>query len=170
MIVTLHKILEAPMLTFNEKLAIIESFPELERKDVSLKRVNFQLPNSASEKKNVVYHLHPNGNGFVYAGNLHTYQTDDKGMVNIRDYSEDELKKLIKESIESLLPIEKSLVEEAIIGNQVEERWVDEEKNHLILINENDTWNIYFGLNLEESFDTYGEAEDFLNEEGFHRV
>lgn len=39
------------MLTFNEKLAIIESFPELERKDVSLKRVNFQLPNSISDKK-----------------------------------------------------------------------------------------------------------------------
>lgn len=162
------------MLTFNEKLAIIESFPELERKDVSLKRVNFQLPNSASDKKNVVYHLHPNGNGFVYAGNINTYeqtyQTDDKGMVNIRDFSAEDLKKLIKDSIESLLPVEKSLTEEAIIGNQVEERWVNEEKNHLIVINENDSWNIYFGLNLEESFDTYGEAEDFLTEEGFHRV
>ena len=158
------------MLTFNEKLAIIESFPELERKDVSLKRVNFQLPNSASDKKNVVYHLHPNGNGFVYAGNLDTYQTDDKGMVNIRDFAPDELKQLIKESIESLLPVEKTLVEAAIIGNQVEERWVNDEKNHLILINENDSWNIYFGLNLEESFDTYGEAEDFLTEEGFHQV
>ena len=170
MIVTLRKILEAHMLTFNEKLAIIESFPELERKDVSLKRVNFQLPSSASDKKNVVYHLHPNGNGFVYAGNLHSNQTDDKGMVNIRDFSADELKKLIKESIESLLPVEKSLAEEAIIGNQVEERWVNEEKSHLIVINENDTWNIYFGLNLEESFDTYGEAEEFLQEEGFRRV
>jgi hypothetical protein len=78
---------------------------------------------------------------------------------------------LIKESVESLLPVERSLAEEAIIGsNQVEERWVDEEKNHLIIINENDTWNIYFGLNLEESFDTYGEAEEFLQEEGFRRV
>jgi hypothetical protein len=170
MIVTLQQILEAPMLTFNEKLAIIETFPELERKDVSLKRVNFQLPSSASDKKNVVYHLHPNGNGFVYAGNLDSYQTDDKGMVNIRDFSADELQKLIKASIESLLPVEKSLAEEAIIGNQVEERWVNDEKHHLIVINENDTWNIYFGLNLEESFDTYGEAEEFLQEEGFRRV
>lgn len=158
------------MLTFDEKLAIIESFPELERKDVSLKRVNFQLPNSASDKKNVVYHLHPNGNGFVYAGNLPSYQADDKGMINIRDFSVNELTKLIKDSIESLLPVEETLAEEAIIGNQVEERWVDEEKNHLILINENDSWNIYFGLNLEESYDTYGEAEEFLKEEGFHKV
>ncbi|MEH7249862.1 hypothetical protein V7114_24145 [Neobacillus niacini] len=158
------------MLTFNEKLAIIESFPELERKDVSLKRVNFQLPNSASDKKNVVYHLHPNGNGFVFAGNLHNYEQDEKGMVNIRDFTADGLKKLIKESIESLLPVEKSLTEEAIIGNQVEERWVNGEKHHLIVINENGSWNIYFGLNLEESFDTYGEVEDFLTEEGFRRV
>lgn len=158
------------MLTFNEKLAIIESFPELERKDVSLKRVNFQLPNSASDKKNVVYHLHPNGNGFVYAGNLPAYETDEKGMVNIRDFSKDELKYLIMESIQSLLPVEKTIAEEAIIGNQVEERWVDNAMNHLIVINENDTWNIYFGLNLEESFDTYGEAEEFLIEEGFQRV
>mgnify|MGYP003580217879 CR=1 FL=1 len=91
-------------------------------------------------------------------------------MVNIRDFSADELSKFIKESIESLLPLERWVAEEAIIGNQVEERWVDEEKNHLILINENDTWNIYFGLNLEESFDTYGEAEEFLKEEGFRPV
>ena len=48
------------MLTFEEKLAIIESFPELERKNVSLGRVNFHFEGSIYEKKNVVYHLHPN--------------------------------------------------------------------------------------------------------------
>lgn len=158
------------MLTFNEKLAIIEEFPELERKDVSLGRVNFHFPNSISDKKNIVYHLHPNGNGFVYAGHLSSYETDDKGMVNIRDFSAEELKLLIKESIQRLSPVEKSIAEEAIIGDQVEERWIDKEKNHLILINENDAWNIYFGLNLDESFDTYDEAIDYLKEEGFHRV
>ncbi len=34
------------MLTFEEKLSIIESFPELERKNVSLKRVNFHFEES----------------------------------------------------------------------------------------------------------------------------
>lgn len=162
--------MEDKMLTFNEKLVIIETFTELERKNVSLGRVNYQLPNSISDKKNIVYHLHPNGNGFVYAGHLQNYETDEKGMVNIRDFSAADLKQLIQESIQSLSPIEKSVAEEAIIDNQVEERWVNEEKDHLILINENDAWNIYFGLNLDATYDTYEEAEEFLKEEGFHRV
>jgi hypothetical protein len=161
--------MEDTMLTFNEKLEIIESFPELERKNVSLGRINFQFEDSISDKKNIVYHLHPNGNGFVYAGQLDNYDTDEKGMVNIRDFSEDQLRKLLKQSIQSLSPIEKTAVEEAIIGDSKEERWVDSEKNLLVLINENDSWNIYFGLNLDASFDTYEEAEAFLEEEGFTR-
>jgi hypothetical protein len=163
-------LLEVTMLTFNEKLTIIEKFPELERKDVSLKRVNFQLLNSVSDKKNIVYHLHPNGNGYVYAGHLNDYTTDDKGMVNIRDYSEEELNNLLEKAIQGLLPVQRSAAEQAIVGEQTEERWVNEGKDHLILINENDAWNIYYGLNLDASFDTYGEAEDFLKDEGFQRV
>ncbi|MGQ0517887.1 hypothetical protein ACT453_49800, partial [Bacillus sp. D-CC] len=62
------------MLTFEEKLSIIESFPELERKNVSLKRVNFHFEESRLDKKNVVYHLHPNGNGFVYASGYYMFQ------------------------------------------------------------------------------------------------
>ncbi len=157
------------MLTFNEKLAIIESFPELERKNVSLGRINFQFPNSISDKKNIVYHLHPNGNGFVYAGDLTNYDADEKGMVNIRDFSADQLRRLIKEAIHALSPIEKAAFEEAIIGDSTEERWVDDEDHLLILINENEAWNIYYGLNLDESFNTYEEAETFLQEEGFRR-
>ncbi|WP_066256552.1 hypothetical protein [Neobacillus drentensis] len=157
------------MLTFNEKLAIIESFPELERKNVSLGRINFQFEGSISDKKNIVYHLHPNGNGFVYAGMLENYDTDEKGMVNIRDFSDEQLRKVLKQSIQALSPVEKTTTEEAIIGDSKEERWVDSEKNLLVLINENDSWNIYFGLNLDASFDTYEEAETFLQEEGFTR-
>ncbi len=39
------------MLTFEEKLAIIESFQELKRHDVSLGRVNFHYEDSVMEKK-----------------------------------------------------------------------------------------------------------------------
>lgn len=155
------------MLTFDEKLTIIESFPQLERKDVSLKRINFQLPNSISDKKNIVYHLHPNGNGFVYAGHLDHYDTDDKGMVNIRDFSAEQLRSILTESIAGLSQQAKSINEEAIIGDLKEERWVNKEGDVLVLLYESEVWNIYFGLNLDESFDTYEEAIDFMREEGF---
>ena len=161
--------MEATMLTFNEKLAIIETFPELERKNVSLGRVNFHLKESVSDKKIIVYHLHPKGNGFVFAGNLEGYETDEKGMVNIRDFSAEELQRIIKESIRSLTPIEKTVAEEAIIGDHSEERWINNEGSLLIVINENEGWNIYFGLNLDESFNSYEEAKEFLLEEGFHK-
>ena len=39
------------MLSFEEKLKVIESFPQLERKDVSLRRVNFHYVESGSEKR-----------------------------------------------------------------------------------------------------------------------
>jgi len=157
------------MLTFNEKLTIIESFPELERKNVSLGRVNFQFPNSISDKKNIVYHLHPNGNGFVYAGHLDNYNPDEKGMVNIRDFSADQLRQLIKEAIHALTPLKEDTAESAIIGDSSEERWIDNDNNMLILINEMGAWNIYFGLNLDATFNTYEAAKAFLLEEGFTR-
>jgi hypothetical protein len=159
------------MLTFDEKIATIEKFPELERKNVSLGRVNFQLKNSLSDKKNIVYHLHPNGNGFVYTGQLTKYDKDEKGMTNIRNFSEKELTEIILESIHSLTTVNpQSIAEQAIVGENQEERWVNQEKQQLLLIFENDAWNIYFGLNLEETFDTYEEAKEFLFEEGFLRA
>lgn len=158
------------MLNFEEKLAIIETFSELERVNVSLGRVNFQFKESISDKKNVVYHLHPNGNGFVYAGRVPNYKTDEKGMVNIRDFSAKELKQIIRDSITSLTEVENPVIESAIIGDNQEERWINEENQQLLLVNEDEIWNIYFGLNLEETFATYEEAEIFLVEEGFRRL
>ncbi|CAM3904665.1 hypothetical protein [Mesobacillus zeae] len=155
------------MLTFEEKLAIIESFPELERKKVSLGRVNFHFGESAEDKKNVVYHLHPNGNGFVYAGKIEGIDTDDKGMVNIRDFSQDELRDIIKQSIQSLMP--PTAGETAIIGEAEEERWVNGEKHTLLLVEEDDMWNVYAGLNLDGTFPSYNEAKQYLEEEGFSR-
>lgn len=157
------------MLTFEEKLAIIESFPELERKDVSLGRVNFQYDKSALDKKNVVYHLHPNGNGFVYAAHLRFYKADDKGMVNIRDYSEDELRIIVEKSIHFMTAKPQS-EEAAEQVEEVEETWTNRHKHTLILLKEHDdVWNVYAGENLDGTFNTYEEAAEYLDEEGFSR-
>ncbi|MGA9226864.1 MAG: hypothetical protein WB217_11035 [Mesobacillus sp.] len=155
------------MLTFEEKIAIIETFPELERKNVSLGRVNFHFEGSIYEKKNVVYHLHQNGNGFVYAEFLSGYDMDSKGMVNIRDFSSEELKTIIRQSIKSLSP--NTDAESAIIEDNEEERWINSENHTLILVNEDDMWNVYAGLNLDGTFLSYNEAKQYLEEEGFRK-
>lgn len=156
------------MLSFEEKLKIIESFSELQRNDVSLKRVNFQYLESRSDKKNVVYLLHPNGNGYVYAELLSGYDTDEKGMVNIRDFSKKELQTVIEKSIQSLKPM--STEELAVVGDSEEERWMNAENHTLLCVNEDGFWNIYAGLNLEESFSSYNEAKQHLESEGFKSV
>lgn len=101
------------MLTFKQKLDILESFPELTRKNVSLGRVNFQYEQSVYDKKNVVYHLHPNGNGYVYGERLLGYPMDDKGFVNIRDFTEAELRIIVEKAIRSL-----SAATDKLVGSQ----------------------------------------------------
>ena len=151
------------MLTYEEKLAIIESFPELTKKTVSLGRTNFQYEESLKEKKNVVFHLHPNGNGFVYAEGIKGYKTNDKGMVNIRDFSEEELRSIITKAIENL-SIEPIFYED---DEEVEETWINENGQTLKLVSEMDMWNVYAGENLDGTFNSYGEAAEYLDEEGF---
>lgn len=154
------------MLSFEEKLAICNSFPQLTRHNVSLGRVNFHFNESVYDKKIVVYHLHPNGNGFVYAEYIEGYDIDHKGMVNIRDFTEKELRKIITDSIQSLAP--RPTNESAIIGEaEEEEYWVNDENNTLILIYEDEMWNVYAGLNLDGTFLSYNEAAQYLMEEGF---
>ncbi|GGI13996.1 hypothetical protein [Gottfriedia solisilvae] len=151
------------MLTYEQKLEIIESFPELTKKPVSLGRTNFQYEESVTEKKNVVFHLHPNGNGFVYAEGIKGYRTNDKGMVNIRDFSEDELRTIITKSIDKL-SFEPNFEEDE---EEVEELWVNTSGQTLKLVSEMDMWNVYAGENLDGTFNSYGEAAEYLDEEGF---
>ncbi|MDI2585945.1 hypothetical protein OR571_02055 [Psychrobacillus sp. NEAU-3TGS] len=154
------------MLTFEEKEAIIQEFKELTRKEVSLKRVNYHYEESLYEKTTVVYHLHPNGNGFVYVGDLVQYEeANDKGMLNIREATADELRQTIKDSIAYL-----ATEEEEVALEEVEEEWKNKENSKLTLLQEDEMWNIYHGYNLEESFGSYSEAKAYLLEEGFRKV
>ena len=147
------------MLTFEEKLEIIESYPMLQRKDVSLGRVNFQFKESVLDKENVVYLLHPNGNGYVFAELIDdNYDIDNKGMVNIRDFSEKALRKVIDQSIASLSEQE-----------PIEETWINKERQTLLLTNDFDSWNVYAGDMLDGTYATYNGAVDYLEQEGFRR-
>lgn len=151
------------MLTFEEKLAIIEEFDQLEKREISLGRYNFHFEESQYDKKIVVYRLHPNGNGYVFGGEMHDYPTDDKGMVNIRDFSEKELRDIIQASINSLAltPVEK---------DPVMEEWLNADDHALILIREEDGFAVYAGEQLDGFFNSYREAAEYLLQEGFHRL
>ena len=151
------------MLTFEQKTAIIESFPELTKKEVSLKRGNQYFECSLYDKKVVVYHLHPNGNGFVFVGELKNYDADSKGLVNIREASEEELRKMITDSI-GILSEEEQFEEEEVEEVEI---WKNREAQELKLVHEDTLWNIYHGVNLEESYESYDEAEEYLLSEGF---
>ncbi|MGL4521041.1 MAG: hypothetical protein ACRCWQ_00570 [Bacilli bacterium] len=152
------------MLTFDEKISIINEFSQLERHNVSLGRVNFQMKESNSDKKNVVYHLHPNGNGFVYTEELEEYESNDKGYTNIRDFSSEQLRDCLTLSIGSLTIAEWSF------ETAYRETWKDEFDNELTLTDEVDIWNVYAGDALDGTFVTYNQAASYLHEEGFKKV
>lgn len=162
------------MLTFEEKIKIIDSFSDLDKKEISLGRVNYHYENSAIDKKIVVYHLHPNGNGFVYAGKLQGYPSDEKGFVNIRDYAPNELRSLIEQSIRSLTigrtesqqggPSPQSPIKNI---NTQEEHWVGPNHQSLLVKYEDDLWYIYANDQLEAAFESYQEVEIYMEEEGF---
>ncbi|SDN72821.1 hypothetical protein SAMN04487897_104217 [Paenibacillus sp. yr247] len=153
------------MLSLEEKLAIVESFPELQRKNVSLGRINFHYEDSAYDKKTVVYHLHPNGNGYVYAEYVKGYATDDKGLINIRDFGAEELREIIEKSILSLTG--KSSKKVPKTDSDTEERWMDEEGHLLVVTFVEDLWYVYAGSNLDCAFETYEEVQEYMEEEGF---
>ena len=150
------------MLTFEQKQAIIETFPELTKKEVSLKRVNYNFEGSLYDKKTVIYHLHPNGNGYVFVGELKKYEADNKGMINIREASEAELREMITDSIGILS--EEEQFEEEVVEEQI---WKNLEGQELKLVHEDTLWNVYHSHNLEESFGSFDEAEEYLLTEGF---
>lgn len=165
------------MLNVEQKLKVLQSYPQLQRKDVSLGRVNFHYEDSAYDKKIVAFHIHPNGNGYIYAGLLPNYETDDKGFVNIRDYSEADLRTLLDETIKAMsynpnateskepeqVKAAPTLATTSVSGGT----WVDEDGHTLTLKYEDDMWYVYSGLNLDMAFESRSEAGEYLKDEGF---
>lgn len=153
------------MLSLEEKLAIITSFPELQRKDVSLGRINFHYEDSAYDKKTVVYHLHPNGNGYVYAEYVKGYRADSKGFINIREFSAEELRDIVEKSILSLTGQSSKKLPK--LAAEQEERWIDDQGHLLVVTFLEDLFYVYAGSNLDCAFETYEEVQEYMAEEGF---
>lgn len=148
------------MLTFEEKQQIIEEFPELVKKEVSMKRLNYHYEESLFDKTVVVQHLHPNGNAFVYVAGIEGYEPDDRGLVNVRDFTADELRSVIRAAVEGLAT-------EAPEKEEISETWQHPEGSMVTLLEEDGFFNVYHGSNLEEGFGDYAEAASYLKEEGF---
>ncbi|MGL6228532.1 MAG: hypothetical protein ACRC3J_04880 [Culicoidibacterales bacterium] len=155
------------MLSFEEKKNLIETnFPELTSNPISLGRINYQFLESTSEKINVISHLHPNGNGFVYVGTNSNHKADAKGLVNIRDFSEADLITIIQESIKLLAtPPVQELKE-----NPVAEIWINANNVELALVEDlnEELFFVYTDEDMLDSvFNSYSEAVDYLDQEGF---
>src|SRR5699024_9424594 len=97
---------------------------------------------------------------FVYVAGLPNYEVDGRGLVNIREATKEELINTIADSIQLLKTGDE-------VAEPVEEKWVDAEGTELVVIQEDDFWNVYHGLNLEESFGDYAELKAYLTEEQF---
>lgn len=151
------------MLTFEQKQQIIESFPQLVKKEISLKRLNYHFEDSLYEKTIIVEKLHPNGNGFVFIGDLLKYEKEAvKGLVNIRDYSEAQLREIIQDAIDYL-------GEEEVDEGPIIEIWSSREGSEIELIHNGRSWDVFFKDNLEESFGTREAAVEYLREDGFRQ-
>ena len=75
---------------------------------------------------------------------------------------------LFKSPFFSLTP--KTITKVPVFEGQKEEKWINVDRQTLMLVHEEDMWCVYAGLNLDGAFNTYGEAAEYLNEEGFTRL
>jgi len=90
------------MLSFKEKKAIFHSF-HLKEKKISNDRVNFVYPESTQRGQVLATQLHPSGNGYVIGRYMsedtikdNGYTLDARGWISIKDFSKEELIKVIK--------------------------------------------------------------------------
>ncbi|EUJ50907.1 hypothetical protein [Listeria fleischmannii] len=149
------------MLSFEEKKQIIARFTALEEKEVSLGRVNYHYPESKREKSILIKHLHPNGNGYVYAPYLDSDTLDKQGYFNIYNAKEFELVELIEAAI-SYMDSDGDIFEE---GQKF--TYQSDSGETLELIYENKMWIVYAAGNVEAVFKTLEAAESYLADEGF---
>lgn len=150
------------MLSFEEKKALFDQFPELSVQPVSMNRLNYHFEESAVPKTTVVKYLHPkSANAFVFAGYLPKEETKD-GYVSVREASKEEIETLVKEAI-AFLRLTEDGYEEGY-----EETWGDVNGDTLTLMYSNYMWTVLMSSGAVEAvFKTKEQAEAYLMDEGF---
>lgn len=100
------------MLSFEEKKAIFRSF-NLEEKQLSNGRVNFNYPESIQRGQVVGTQLHTSGNGYIIGKYMETetikkydFQMDSRSWISIKDFTKDQLSDVITEAIKSMSVVE----------------------------------------------------------------
>jgi hypothetical protein len=126
------------MLSFEEKKAIFHLF-KLKEKKISNGKINFHYPESKQKGQVLAKQLQSTGNGYVIGKYLpkdvsNEYKVDARGWISIKEFSDEELKKLIAEAMTSMsgitdteelysqrteVPIETSVEPETIIELQL---------------------------------------------------
>ena len=89
----------------DKKIKVIESFKELEKKIDKYDRYNYYL-NIKGRKRQalIVMELIHTGNGYINGRYINTnaYETTKVGDINIKDFTDAETTKLIKEAIHNI--------------------------------------------------------------------
>jgi hypothetical protein len=90
-------------LSLRHKRNIFNSFPELTEKISKNGMVGYDYEGSRHRKKEIARELSYTGNGYIYVGYLvaYTHEMDDRGFLNISNFSETELRQIISKVIES---------------------------------------------------------------------
>lgn len=89
----------------NTKIAVIERFEDLKKKVDTYDRYNYYLKIEGRERPAlIVMELIHTGNGYINGRYVNTndYETTKAGDVNIKNFTDDELIKLIEESIQNI--------------------------------------------------------------------
>jgi hypothetical protein len=129
------------MLSFEEKKAIFHLF-KLKEKKISSGKVNFLYPESKQKGQVLVKQLQPSGNGYIIGKYLpkevsNEYKVDARGWISIKEFSDEELKKVIAEAMTSMsgitdakelysqkteVPIDKSVEPETFIEPKTQDQ------------------------------------------------
>lgn len=153
------------MLSFEEKKAIFDDYPELEMREVSMGRLNYHFTGSAVDKTMVVKFLHPkSANAFVYAGYLPKEETKE-GYLSVHDMEEEEIRQAVEAAIDFLKKTADGFEE------GYTECWQDDREDELLLKYSDGIWLIVLTTgSVEAVFKTKEAGEGYLIEEGFRLV